>query len=415
MKNQGGIEHVPKELMKASHEPYVVDNSKYQRFPVYRQAFVSVSVQDTGEKTRVGFIPKMQKTLDEKMRNHEPGYSRADYAMNLGADAFNVLVGKDGDPNTDLLQWNPVSESDECDNCKIDLPPEELTAKVKEATGLYGADLTGIAKLDERWVYAEDMVKPFVFGENGIPEETEEVFLIPKSMNRAIVMAFVMDEDLLALSPGIAGNVATSIGYSRMAVAADSLARYIRALGYQAIPCMNDTALSIPLAIDAGLGQLGRHGLLITPEYGSNIRLGKVITDLPLIPDHPIDFGVTEFCENCLLCAKSCPSNAISMGERSFDCEEETGNPGVLKWPICGESCLRFWQENGTSCSNCIIACPFTQGFEWLNCSECETCEIHNGSCSLQTNTEMRKKYGYLEDSSWGSPPKRIKPRRSGL
>ncbi len=406
---------IPKKLMRSDRPPYMVDEEHYQRFPVHRQAFVSVSFQDTGEKTRVGFIPKMQKVLDEKIQNQVPGYSQIDNALDLGANVFDRMVGQNGDPNTELLQWNPESESERRASRKIDLPPEELTKRVKEATALYGADLSGIARLDERWIYSEDLVKPFVFTDKSVPEETEEAFLIPKTMNRAIVMAFVMDEDLLACSPGVASNAATSLGYSRMAIAAASLAQYIRALGYQAIPCMNDTALSIPLSIDAGLGQLGRHGLLITPEYGSNIRLGKVITDLPLMPDHPIDFGVTEFCDNCLLCAKSCPSNSISVGERSFESKEKTGNSGVLKWHIQGESCLRFWQENGTSCSNCIIACPFTHGFEWLNCSECETCEIYNGSCSLQTNAEMRKKYGYLEDTSWGSPPKRIRPKRSGL
>jgi reductive dehalogenase len=406
---------IPRDLLQTDRAPYTIDEEEYQRFPVYRQAFVSVSVQDTGKETRVGFIPKMLKSLNEKIQNQEPGYSQIDNALDLGADVFDQLVGKDGDPNTEFLQWNPTLGSERKASRQVDLSPEELTEKVKQATALYGADLTGIANLDERWVYSEDMVKPFVFTENGFPEETEEAFHIPKTMNRAIVMAFVMEEDLLACSPGVAGNAATSIGYSRMAIAAVSLARYIRALGYQAIPCMNGTALSIPLAIDAGLGQLGRHGLLITPEYGSNIRLGKVLTDLPLIPDHPIDFGVTEFCNNCLLCAKSCPSGSISTGERTMTGEDETGNPGALKWYIQGESCLRFWQANGTSCSNCIIACPFTQGFEWLTCSECETCEIYNGSCYLQTNTEMRKEYGYLEDTSWGSPPKRIKPRRSGL
>ena len=71
------------------------------------------------------------------------------------------------------------------------------------------------------------------------------------------------------------------------------LAEFIRILGYKAIPMGNDTSLSIPLAIDAGLGELGRHGLLITPEYGPCVRLCKVFTDLPLEPDKPIQFGVT--------------------------------------------------------------------------------------------------------------------------
>ena len=406
---------IPRELLKAKKESYQIDEKHYQRFPVSRQAFVRVSLADTGERTRVGFVSKMLKKMNEKIQNNEDGFSQMDHALNCGGGAFDYLVGENGDPNTRLLQWNPDTELEGGLGRKIDLPQEELTNRVKEAATLYGADLSGIAKLDERWIYSENMGKSFLITEEGLPKETAEAFQIPKSINRAIVMAFVMDEDLLDQSPGINGDVATSLGYSRMAVTAVSLARFIRALGYHAIPCMNDTALSVPLAIDAGLGQLGRHGLLITPEYGSNVRLGKVLTDLPIMADQPIDFGVTEFCNNCLLCAKSCPSGSISTGERTMIAEDETGNSGVLKWYIRGESCLRFWQENGTSCSNCIIACPFTKGFEWLDCSECETCEIHNGSCHLQTNTDQRKKYGYLENNPWGSPPKRIRPKKSGL
>ena len=61
----------------------------------------------------------------------------------------------------------------------------------------------------------------------------------------------------------------------------------------------NDTALSIPLAIDAGLGELGRNGLLITPEYGACVRLCKVFTDLPLEADRPVEFGLAEICQRC--------------------------------------------------------------------------------------------------------------------
>ena len=69
------------------------------------------------------------------------------------------------------------------------------------------------------------------------------------------------------------------------------------------------------MAIDAGFGQLGRNGLLVHPEYGSRLALAKVITDMPLEPDAPSDFGLTEFCEVCDICAKNCPSRAISFGD----------------------------------------------------------------------------------------------------
>jgi hypothetical protein len=89
------------------------------------------------------------------------------------------------------------------------------------------------------------------------------------------------------------------LGYSRMAVTSGSLAEFLRALGYIGIPSGNDTALSVPYAIAAGLGEYSRMGLLITPEYGPRVRLAKVFTDAPLVPDRPIRFGVYEFCQKC--------------------------------------------------------------------------------------------------------------------
>jgi epoxyqueuosine reductase len=70
-------------------------------------------------------------------------------------------------------------------------------------------------------------------------------------------------------------------------------------LGYRAVATMNDTALAIPYALKAGLGEYGRHGLLITKEFGPRVRIGKIFTDLPLAYDRPTSFGVTDFCETC--------------------------------------------------------------------------------------------------------------------
>jgi epoxyqueuosine reductase QueG len=88
-----------------------------------------------------------------------------------------------------------------------------------------------------------------------------------------------------------------------MGFIAPSMARFIQELGYHAMPSGNDTALSIPMAVDAGLGELGRNGILITPKYGPRVRLCKVFTDLPLVHDKPVDLGVQAFCEICKKCA----------------------------------------------------------------------------------------------------------------
>jgi reductive dehalogenase len=207
-----------------------------------------------------------------------------------------------------------------------------------------------------------------VFADVDQPSNDREkhIQVIPNTMKYVIVMAFEMDETGLSLKHSTESAGAISHGYSRMAFAGVCLAQFIRNLGYNAIPMGNDTGLSVPMAIDAGLGELSRAGYLITKKYGPRVRLSKVITDLPLEPDTPITFGVTEFCEVCGKCAKRCPAKAISTGPRSFE-TPPTGNPGVLKWAADGAKCIKYWADSGTGCSQCIVACPFNKSQGWIH------------------------------------------------
>ena len=113
------------------------------------------------------------------------------------------------------------------------------------------------------------------------------------------VTAQAMDYSLIRTAPSALSGAATGLGYSHDALVVLSLAQYLRNLGYRAIASMNDSALAIPFALQAGLGEYSRLGLLITKEFGPRVRLGKVFTDLPLAFDEPIQFGVKEFCDSC--------------------------------------------------------------------------------------------------------------------
>jgi reductive dehalogenase len=400
--------------MLIKKRPYQLDEKRYTRFPVYRQSFATVSYQDTGGLSTNGFLGKMLANMGLNMAQGKKDRLQVDNALDMGANALNLILGDYGAANRQFLKWEPMLIPEMFSNNRVKLSSEDLTVKVKEGALLYGADLVGITDVKEAWIFSHDMEKPYIISEEGKPRETEEGYIIPKSVNKAIVIAVAMDEDMIETSPSVPASTATSLGYSRMAITVVALAEYIRALGYIAIPSMNDTALSIPLAIDAGLGQLGRHGLLITPEFGSNIRLCKVITDMPLITDEPIDFGVTEFCDSCHLCADHCPPKAISKGKPTMEGPCENNNPGAEKWYVHCEKCLRFWQVNGASCANCISVCPFTYGFESMQCMECVKCDTRRG-CELQVNTHERLKHGYLEGKYWGGRNKVLKPRRRGL
>jgi ferredoxin len=234
--------------------------------------------------------------------------------------------------------------------------PAEMSERIKQVAKFYGADLVGICELDQRWVYSHYFERATgAYGELEIPYKY------------AIVLGIEMHWAEINESPGFEASAATALAYSKMAEVSASLAKYIRALGYPAVPCGNDTAQSIPLAIDAGLGELGRNGLLVTPEFGPRQRLCKVLTDLPLKPDQPIDFGLQRFCEKCHLCAGSCPARAIKFGERTTEPTSISNRTGILRWPVDVAKCYLFWQENGMDCSNCVAACPWASPIRpWL-------------------------------------------------
>ena len=130
---------------------------------------------------------------------------------------------------------------------------------------------------------------------------------------------------------------------------------------------MNDTALAIPYAVKAGLGEYGKHGLVITPEFGSSVRFGKIFTNLPLDIDLPIKFGVEEMCGICNACSKACPSRAIPDAEPSLTTFNVSNVSGVKKWTIDGERCFAYWAKINTDCAVCIRVCPFTRDYTKLH------------------------------------------------
>jgi reductive dehalogenase len=118
----------------------------------------------------------------------------------------------------------------------------------------------------------------------------------------------------------------------------------------------------VAVAVDAGLGELGRTNRLVTPEYGPNVRLAKVLTDLPLAVDQPIDFGLLEFCKVCKRCAEECPAKCLSFDdEPSFEVRGGWNNPGHQAWFEDSPKCLAYWQESISGCSICIGVCPWSK------------------------------------------------------
>ncbi len=318
-------------------------------------------------------------TRVNKLSRDLPGFTRLDWAYysalvaNLAASNF--VVNR---PNTGGTSWTPMIKQGYYKN--IDgLPdwsgePEKTTRILKGLARTLGANDVGACLLDRRWVYSNYYDSPSreafpvrFNDESGYEKHIQPGFaedkslVIPAGMKYVLVFIHEMDREGIATAPALTHMATTWHSYSNIAFTTQAVAEFIRALGYQAIPSANDTAINIPLAIDAGLGELGRNAKLIHPAFGPRCRISKVITDLPLAPDHPISFGVTAFCDSCKKCAKKCPAEALSIGERSYEPVGDFASKGVLCWQANHLRCREYWTKVGTNCGLCIQNCPYNK------------------------------------------------------
>ena len=285
-----------------------------------------------------------------------PGFTQHDYALRNAAwhvtDIF-AEMREDHDRRDGFLDPLSMLRDGAVEQITFD-SPEAASADVKHVAKVIGADLVGIAPYDERWVYTDRFsVRSGGSKPNDLPADLSHVIVIGQSM----------DHDLTRTAPSALAGTATGLGYSLDSVVLLTIAQYIRNLGYLAIPSMNDTALAIPYALEAGLGEYGRHGLLITPEFGPRLRLGKIFTDMPLQRDQPTSFGVERFCDGCRRCTDACPAKAIPGGRPSNERHNRSNLVGVRKWSVDGERCFKYWAKVNTDCSVCIRVCPYNRDY----------------------------------------------------
>jgi reductive dehalogenase len=323
-----------------------------QRNDMYKRTRWDPELKELGKKLWAATPPKGKEgyTLEERALENAGWYVEMAFARGVQTHDFGLYAWN----SPEMSQYHALPPETRLEG----VDPARMSRLVKKAAHFLGSSLTGICELDPRWIYSHS----FHF----VTREHRELEL-PPQIRYAVVLAIEMDYTMIKTSPSGVAASATGLGYSQMAFVAGSLAHFIRNLGYLALPSGNDTGLNIPMAIDAGMGELGRNGLLITREFGPRIRLAKVLTDLPLEPDPPLELGVLEMCEKCKKCARYCPSQAISHGERTAEPLNISNNRGVLKWPINAEKCLSYWAINGTACANCIRVCPFNKPEGWLH------------------------------------------------
>lgn len=301
-------------------------------------------------------MPYLQSLQEKKYANRD-GYRHIDFALNEASWNLERCFGfGNWRSNSGLYSWHgpdPARTNQKTEARKtFEGTPEELSRLIKKAALFLGADHVGICGVHPNWIYSHEFN---VLTLDHYPLE------LPEGCDNAVALVFEMDYVTMRSAPTALAGAATGLGYSRMAFVARALATFIRSLGYRAIPCGNDTALSIPIAMAAGVGEWSRMGLLITEKFGPRVRLCKVFTDMPLKHDAYRPIGAVEFCKTCKTCATSCPSRAIPEGGMTEEGPNMSSHSGILKWYIDGERCYSFWAKNNISCSICIRVCPFNQ------------------------------------------------------
>ena len=232
---------------------------------------------------------------------------------------------------------------------RIEISPERATEKIKGFARLLGADLVRTGPLNPAFVYTN-------VGKGYLGPDRKYGASVTLTHKNAISIAIGLDPLAMKMGPVLPTMTGIMVVYNRLAMISTILAAYIRSMGYPARAHIvsNYEIACVPVAIDAGMGELGRHGMMLTRELGSSLKLTAVSTDLPLIYDPPVDIGVEEFCKDCKICAETCPNGAISHGGKKVI-------RGAEKWAINSEACFKTIRETGTDCGICIASCPWTK------------------------------------------------------
>ena len=215
----------------------------------------------------------------------------------------------------------------------VENSPENWVTKIKEYALSHEGDLVGITRIDPNWVF-----------------EGYEV-----DLPWIVMVGVAMDHAEITHAPELPSAVDPMAQYNRGTRAAREVANFIQSQGYNARPHggpMAGPMTLIPAAIQAGLGELGKHGSMINREYGSSFRLAGVMTDMPLIADAPDEFGADDFCVSCQVCRNACPPDAI------FD-EKQTVR-GEQKWFVDFDKCIPYFNDT-QGCGSCIAKCPWSR------------------------------------------------------
>jgi reductive dehalogenase len=226
----------------------------------------------------------------------------------------------------------------------VQVNPDKTSRFISRWLESTGAHSVGFTSLQEYHLYSHKGRGPH----SGSP--------IHLRHEHAIALTVEMNHRMMQSAPKASSIMESSEQYLNAGVLALKLAAWIRELGYEATAHIdgNYEVLCPLVAVDAGLGTIGRMGLLMTPRLGPRVRISVVTTNMPVSygkarPDRT----TLHFCHLCKKCAGVCPASAIPDGPREII-------EGKERWQIDSERCYHYWTTSGTDCGRCISACPYS-------------------------------------------------------
>jgi reductive dehalogenase len=266
---------------------------------------------------------------------------------------------------------------------KVEAVSSRITNYIKNWSKKLGAVNTGVTELQEYHKYSH--------------EGRYDNYGKSVELNHKYAIAFTveMDKFLLGTSPAGPTVMESAQQYLKSGSIAVQVAAFIRMLGYPARAHIdgNYQVLCPLIARDAGLGEIGRMGLLMTPKLGPRVRISVVTTDLPLVADkRNYNYTLIDFCEKCKKCAVNCPPKAIPFDDRKeFD--------GAKRWRINSESCYTYWCVAGTDCGRCMSVCPYSHPDNF----------VHNiFRAGIRNSLLFRKFVIKMDDFFYGKKPKSL-------
>ena len=220
--------------------------------------------------------------------------------------------------------------------------PQDWTKSLDHFIDQKICEKVGVTKLREEWVYAHHST----------------------AFNNVILLGIAHDYEELSAAPTLQAGIEVTHQYCRAAAAAKQVAGWLRQKGWDAEPVtgpMVGKILMIPHALEAGFGELGKHGSLINPEFGSAFRLGAVLTDAPFELTSKATHGIDDFCMNCRVCEDACPPEAIMPEKKLIR--------GETRWSVDFDKCIPFFAET-SGCAICIAVCPWSRPGVGMNLAE---------------------------------------------